>query len=108
MTTATEHYYRTCGECERIFDLLHEDDTAEWHYGHDCEEPCDPAYWGYIFEIRELLGQPQDANVSNEELTAQNGPSIPAERMVTIAMIFDDEDWELPEIPSGFWPAEYN
>lgn len=40
-----------CAECDRIFDLLDEDDACEWYYGHDCEpgsgldEPKD------IFEI---------------------------------------------------------
>jgi hypothetical protein len=27
----------TCPECERVFDLGHEDDAEEWSYGHDCE-----------------------------------------------------------------------
>jgi len=27
-----------CAECGRIFDLMDEDDAAEWAYGHDCEE----------------------------------------------------------------------
>ena len=27
-----------CVECERVFDLTDETDTAEWAYGHDCEE----------------------------------------------------------------------
>jgi NOL1/NOP2/fmu family ribosome biogenesis protein len=27
-----------CQECERVFDLLDEDDANEWYYGHDCEE----------------------------------------------------------------------
>ena len=26
-----------CEECGRIFDLLDEDDAAEYAYGHDCE-----------------------------------------------------------------------
>jgi hypothetical protein len=26
-----------CAECGRKFDLMKEDDSAEWHYGHDCE-----------------------------------------------------------------------
>jgi hypothetical protein len=26
-----------CVECERVFDLLNEDDANEWYYGHDCE-----------------------------------------------------------------------
>jgi hypothetical protein len=26
-----------CAECGRVFDLLDEDDAAEWSYGHDCE-----------------------------------------------------------------------
>lgn len=26
-----------CEECERVFDLMDEDDANEWHYGHDCE-----------------------------------------------------------------------
>ena len=29
----------TCVECERVFDLLDEDDANEWYYGHDCEVP---------------------------------------------------------------------
>lgn len=28
----------TCPECERVFDLTDDNDNAEWHYGHDCEE----------------------------------------------------------------------
>ena len=27
----------TCPECERVFDLLDEDDANEWAYGHDCD-----------------------------------------------------------------------
>ena len=27
-----------CAECERVFDLLDEDDASEFYYGHDCEE----------------------------------------------------------------------
>jgi len=26
-----------CPECDRVFDLLDEDDANEWSYGHDCE-----------------------------------------------------------------------
>ena len=26
-----------CPECDRVFDLLDEDDANEWFYGHDCE-----------------------------------------------------------------------
>lgn len=26
-----------CVECLRVFDLLDEDDSNEWAYGHDCE-----------------------------------------------------------------------
>lgn len=26
-----------CGECNRVFDLLNEDDAGEFYYGHDCE-----------------------------------------------------------------------
>ncbi len=26
-----------CQECDRVFDLLDEDDANEWSYGHDCE-----------------------------------------------------------------------
>lgn len=28
---------RKCDECGRIFNLLDEDDSNEWMYGHDCE-----------------------------------------------------------------------
>jgi hypothetical protein len=27
-----------CGECKQCFDLMDEDQAAEWFYGHDCEE----------------------------------------------------------------------
>ena len=27
-----------CVECERVFDLMEEDQASEWFYGHDCEE----------------------------------------------------------------------
>ena len=27
-----------CQECERVFDLMDEDDAQEWYYGHDCED----------------------------------------------------------------------
>ena len=27
-----------CRECERVFNLLNEDEANEWYYGHDCEE----------------------------------------------------------------------
>ena len=29
---------RVCVECGRQFDMFDDDDAAEWHYGHDCEE----------------------------------------------------------------------
>ena len=28
---------RTCVECDRVFDLLDDDEAAEWVYGHDCQ-----------------------------------------------------------------------
>lgn len=27
-----------CPECDRVFDLMDEDDANEWYYGHDCED----------------------------------------------------------------------
>lgn len=30
-----------CQECGRLFDLLDEEDAAEWFMGHDCEAPLD-------------------------------------------------------------------
>jgi hypothetical protein len=27
-----------CEECNRVFDLLDEEDAEEFYYGHDCEE----------------------------------------------------------------------
>jgi hypothetical protein len=27
----------TCPECNRVFNLLFDDDAQEWYYGHDCE-----------------------------------------------------------------------
>lgn len=26
-----------CPECDRVFDLLDQEDANEWFYGHDCE-----------------------------------------------------------------------
>lgn len=26
-----------CVECERVFDLMNEEDAGEFYYGHDCE-----------------------------------------------------------------------
>ena len=26
-----------CVECNRIFDLLNDEEASEWAYGHDCE-----------------------------------------------------------------------
>lgn len=26
-----------CPECDRLFDLLEEEEANEWYYGHDCE-----------------------------------------------------------------------
>lgn len=28
---------RKCIDCNRVFDLLDEDQAAEFYYGHDCE-----------------------------------------------------------------------
>jgi hypothetical protein len=28
---------RVCVECGRKFDLMDEEQSSEWHYGHDCE-----------------------------------------------------------------------
>ena len=27
----------TCIECDRVFNLLNEEDAGEYYYGHDCE-----------------------------------------------------------------------
>jgi len=27
----------TCIECDRVFNLLDEDDAGEYYFGHDCE-----------------------------------------------------------------------
>ena len=26
-----------CIECDRLFDLMDEEQAGEWYYGHDCE-----------------------------------------------------------------------
>ena len=26
-----------CVECEKVFDLMNEDEAGKWYYGHDCE-----------------------------------------------------------------------
>jgi len=28
---------RQCPECMQVFDLISEQQAAEWYYGHDCE-----------------------------------------------------------------------
>ena len=30
-------FLKECPECERVFDLLDQDDINEYTYGHDCE-----------------------------------------------------------------------
>lgn len=30
-----------CPECDKLFDLLDEDQANEWEYGHDCEPDYD-------------------------------------------------------------------
>ena len=30
-----------CAECGRVFDLLDEEESSEWFYGHECEETGD-------------------------------------------------------------------
>lgn len=32
------HATARCVECNRVFDLLDENDANEWFYGHDCED----------------------------------------------------------------------
>ena len=31
-------YIVTCRECGRTFDLMDDEDAADWHDGHDCED----------------------------------------------------------------------
>ncbi len=33
---------RQCPECERVFNMLDDDDASEWAYGHDCEPMLEP------------------------------------------------------------------
>lgn len=33
-----DRWRAVCPECKRVFDLLNEEQAAEWYYGHDCEE----------------------------------------------------------------------
>jgi len=37
VTDWIDNIERVCVECGRKFDLMNEDDSSEWHYGHDCE-----------------------------------------------------------------------
>jgi hypothetical protein len=30
-------FLKVCDECGRVFDMLDEDESQEWFYGHDCE-----------------------------------------------------------------------
>lgn len=34
---AKKQQHPKCPECGRVFDLMDEDDAAEFYYGHDCE-----------------------------------------------------------------------
>jgi hypothetical protein len=36
MNRAMKHVAQ-CAECERVFDLLNEEEAGEWYYGHDCD-----------------------------------------------------------------------
>ena len=89
--------YRKCYECERVFDMFHPIDADEFHHGHDCEEPMSTEYWEYVFEIREMQSLPKDANVRDELMTSESGPETPEERLNTIQLIFEFNDWEWPE-----------
>ena len=35
-----------CVECNRIFDLLNEEEAGEWAYGHDCEVQLENGHKG--------------------------------------------------------------
>lgn len=37
ITLTEDDVYRTCTECNRVFNLFHEIDLEEYSYGHDCE-----------------------------------------------------------------------
>jgi hypothetical protein len=30
-------FFRTCVECNRVFDMTDKVDSNEWSFGHDCE-----------------------------------------------------------------------
>lgn len=85
-----------CVECNRLFDLTNNLDAEEWLYGHDCEE-MPTEYWEYVFEIRALKALPDDANVRDEVMTLESGSETPEERLYTIRLIFDQEEWDWPE-----------
>jgi hypothetical protein len=35
------NFVMECPECDKLFDLLDEDQANEWEYGHDCEPEYD-------------------------------------------------------------------
>lgn len=37
MRIVLEQSNRVCIECGRTFDMFDEEQSAEWHFGHDCE-----------------------------------------------------------------------
>ena len=74
-----------CSECDRTFDLLDEDEAAEWNYGHDCEPPATSTYmvqWNMNYEAF----SPQDAL---------------RQALGDLAVVASDE----PRGPTGFWIA---
>lgn len=36
-----------CPECDRVFDLLDEEEASEFAYGHDCQDLGDESYEEY-------------------------------------------------------------
>lgn len=105
-------FTQRCVECYRLFDVDDAMDAEERYYGHDCEEPVSDDYWHYVFEIRELLAMPVDADAHNGE--REQGPETPDERMATIEHILVcqlDLEWPINYIrhidvshrESGHW-----
>ena len=53
ITLTEDDVYRTCVECNRVFDLFHEIDLEEYSYGHDCSTPDDLYIDENIYAVKE-------------------------------------------------------
>ena len=74
-----------CPECEREFDLRNEEESEEWHYGHDCEIgiPEGPA----IFYVRPETVDCPDCGVKAGDWCRREGRTQPGSLLTCVGRL---------------------